>query len=202
MTNIAVFASGTGTNLDALLGAIDRGEVEGEVSLLVSDKPSSKAVEKAKTRGIEVLSFQPSDFNGKAAYEQVILGACREHDIEWIVLAGFMRLIGTTLLTPFEGRILNVHPSLLPAFPGKDAVGQAFDEGVEVTGVTVHLVDEGMDTGPILEQQEVRIEAEDTKETVQQRIQKVEHVLYPKVVGELVKGEGKYDKASITERFR
>lgn len=202
MTNIAVFASGTGTNFDALLEAIDRGEVDGDVSLLVSDRPASVVVEKAKARGIEVLSFRPADFSGKAAYEQVILGACREHGIEWIVLAGYMRLIGSTLLTPFEGRILNIHPSLLPAFPGKDAVGQAFEKKVKVTGVTVHLVDAGMDTGPILDQQAVRIEAGDTKETVEQKIQEVEHVLYPQVVGQLVKGERKHDKAGITERFR
>ncbi|SDJ52131.1 phosphoribosylglycinamide formyltransferase [Salimicrobium halophilum] len=202
MTNIAVFASGTGSNFDALAEAIDRNEVDAEISLLVSDKPSSKVVDKAKERGIEVLSFHPGDFNGKAGYEQVILGACQEHNIEWIVLAGYMRLVGTTLLTPFEGRIINIHPSLLPAFPGKNAVGQALEAGVKVTGVTVHLVDEGMDTGPIIDQQAIRIEEEDTEEDVQQRIQQVEHVLYPEVVGRLVKGEAtKHDKAGITERF-
>ncbi|WP_347861450.1 phosphoribosylglycinamide formyltransferase [Salimicrobium sp. PL1-032A] len=202
MTNIAVFASGTGSNFDALAEAIDRKEVEAVISLVVSDKPSSKVVEKAKARGIEVLSFQPKDFGGKAGYEQVILGACREHDIEWIVLAGYMRLVGTTLLTPFEGRIINIHPSLLPAFPGKNAVGQAFKAGVRVTGVTVHLVDEGMDTGPILDQRAIRIEQGDTEEDVQRRIQQVEHVLYPEVVGRLVKGEAEtHDKTGITERF-
>ncbi|AKG05200.1 phosphoribosylglycinamide formyltransferase [Salimicrobium jeotgali] len=202
MTKIAVFASGTGTNFDALLTSMEHKEKWGEVSLLVSDRPSAEVVHKAEARGIEVLSFHPADFQGKAGYEQVILGACREHGIEWIVLAGYMRLIGSTLLTPFEGRIVNVHPSLLPRFPGKHAVQQAFDQGVAVTGVTVHIVDEGMDTGPILEQEEVAIEAEDTIGDVERKIQKVEHVLYPKVVERLVKGEKSYDKAGAFERFK
>ncbi|UOR13973.1 phosphoribosylglycinamide formyltransferase [Halobacillus amylolyticus] len=192
MMNLAVFASGTGSNFDAVMNAIENGNLDARVSLLVSDRIDAGVIEKAQKRHVDTVVFHPKSFANKEAFEQALLADCKDRGAEWIILAGYMRLIGPTLLTAYENRILNIHPSLLPAFPGKDAIGQAFDKKVKVTGVTVHYVDNGMDTGPIIDQEAVRIEAQDRKEDVQRKIQAVEHVLYPRVIQSLmVKEESK-----------
>ncbi|WP_079525823.1 phosphoribosylglycinamide formyltransferase [Halobacillus hunanensis] len=185
MINLAIFASGTGSNFDAIMDAIESGELEARVSLLVSDRIDAGVIEKAQRRQIDTVVFNPKSFANKEAFEKALLHDCKDRGVEWIVLAGYMRLIGPTLLTAYEHRILNIHPSLLPAFPGKDAIGQAFDSQVKVTGVTVHYVDDGMDTGPIIDQEAVRIHEQDTKEDIKQKIQAVEHELYPRVIQSL-----------------
>ncbi|TMW71106.1 phosphoribosylglycinamide formyltransferase [Alteribacter natronophilus] len=179
---LAVFASGTGSNFDAIVAAVRDGRIDGEVVLLVSDKPGSKAVEKARDYGIDVFAFSPYDYPSKRDYELEIVRELRERGCRFIALAGYMRLLGKTILGAFEGRIVNIHPSLLPAFPGLDAIGQAMSAGVGETGVTVHFVDAGMDTGPVIAQVPVTIEAEDTRADVQRKIQQVEHALYPKTI--------------------
>ncbi|BCJ87150.1 phosphoribosylglycinamide formyltransferase [Effusibacillus dendaii] len=185
---IAVFASGSGSNLQVLLDRAGTGDLGmAEIVLVVSDKPDSKAVERAQRAGVETCAFIPRQFADKVAYETAILAALREKQVDFIVLAGYMRLVGPTLLEPFRGRIINLHPSLLPMFPGKDAIGQALAAGVAETGVTVHLVDEGMDTGPIIAQERVPILPEDTKESLTRRIQAVEHRLLPQVVANFTK---------------
>ncbi|MFD1021034.1 phosphoribosylglycinamide formyltransferase [Thalassobacillus hwangdonensis] len=189
MRRLAVFASGTGSNFDAIAAEIERGAVQAEISLVVCDRPGARVIEKAEAQGIETFVFSAKDYPDKAAYENELLTACREKGIEWLILAGYMRLIGPTLLEAYENRIVNIHPSLLPAFPGKDAIGQAFDKRVKVTGVTVHFVDAGMDTGPIIDQEAVRIDENDTRETLQKKIQAVEHRLYPAVIKELIAEE-------------
>ena len=189
MKKIAVFASGSGSNFQALYEAVERGLLQAELSLLVCDRPGAYVEERARMAGVRVLSLSPRDFLEKSLYETEILKQLVEMDIEFILLAGYMRLIGQTLLERYEGRILNIHPSLLPAFPGKDAIGQAYAAGVRVTGVTVHFVDAGMDTGEVIAQQKVPILPEDTRETLQARIQVAEHQLYPAVVEQLLNGE-------------
>lgn len=179
----AVFASGTGSNFQAIIA--DR-NLPCNIALLVCDKPDAAVIDKARNAEVETFVFSAKDYDNKAAYEREIVEMLHEREIEWIFLAGYMRLIGETLLRAFEGRILNIHPSLLPAFPGKDAIGQAFAAGVKETGVTVHVVDEGMDTGPIISQQSVPVLEHDTKESLQQRIQEVEHRLYPQVIKEFI----------------
>ncbi|MBM7553408.1 phosphoribosylglycinamide formyltransferase [Thalassobacillus pellis] len=186
MKRIAIFASGTGSNFDAIIQAVDEGKLDCEIELLVCDRSNAPVIEKAQAKNIDTFIFRAKNYSDKAAYEQEILNICREKEIEWIFLAGYMRLIGPTLLKPFESRIVNIHPSLLPAFPGKDAIGQAFDKQVKITGVTIHFVDNGMDTGPIIEQEAVRIEAADTKATLQKKIQAIEHRLYPSVIHSLL----------------
>ncbi|UTR08821.1 phosphoribosylglycinamide formyltransferase [Evansella sp. LMS18] len=178
--NIAVFASGNGSNFEAIVQA------GAEVKLLVCDKPGAYALERAESHGIQSFVFQPKDFSSKADYEQQIIEKLNECGIELIVLAGYMRLIGPVLLKAYEGRIINIHPSLLPAFPGLDAIGQAMDAGVKVSGVTVHFVDEGMDTGPIIAQEPVKIEDGDTLDDVTKKIQQVEHQLYPATVQRVI----------------
>ncbi|MCA1022105.1 phosphoribosylglycinamide formyltransferase [Halobacillus litoralis] len=189
MKQLAIFASGTGSNFDAIVKAIDEGSLDARVALLVCDRVGAAVIEKAQRHEIDTVVYTPKLFSDKAAYEAAILEDLRSRNVEWIVLAGYMRLIGPTLLAPYEGRILNIHPSLLPAFPGKDAVGQALDKQVKVTGVTVHFVDDGMDTGPIIAQEPVHIHRDDSKEDVQRRIQTVEHRLYPEVIQSLLPKE-------------
>ena len=133
--------------------------------------------------------FTPKSYPSRRDYELDVVRLLQAEGIEWIALAGYMRLITPVLLEAYSGRILNIHPSLLPSFPGLDAVKQALDYGVRVTGVTVHLVDEGMDTGPILAQRSVEISTGDTLETLAERIHKVEHELYPAVLRAVIAGE-------------
>ncbi|MCA0970612.1 phosphoribosylglycinamide formyltransferase [Halobacillus litoralis] len=182
---LAVFASGTGSNFDAIMKAVKNGTLEADVSLLVCDKIEASVVKKAQQHLIDTVVFNPKCYESKAAYEEVLLKDLQSRGIDYVILAGFMRLIGPTLLEAYEHRIVNIHPSLLPAFPGKDAIGQALEKNVKVTGVTVHFVDNGMDTGPIIDQEAVRVEEGDTREAVQKKIQQVEHKLYPRVIQSL-----------------
>ncbi|MBY0097918.1 phosphoribosylglycinamide formyltransferase [Mesobacillus maritimus] len=195
MKKIVVFASGNGSNFQALLDAVHNGNLQAEVSLLVCDRPGAFVIDRAKNAAVPFFVFQPKEFLDKEEYESQILALLKEKKIEWIILAGYMRLIGQTLLQAYEGRIVNIHPSLLPAFPGKDAVGQALEAGVEQTGVTVHYVDAGMDTGEIIAQEVVEMIPDETSDSLQAKIQKVEHQLYPRVVKMLL--DGKKEATSI-----
>lgn len=189
-TKIAVFASGSGSNFEALDQACREGELDAEITLVLTDKPASFVVERARQTEIRVVALEPRAFPTKQAYEETILGILREEGVEWIVLAGYMRLIGPTLLAAYPSHIVNIHPSLLPSFPGKDAIGQAIAHGVKVTGVTVHLVDEGMDTGPILAQAAVPV-VEGNEEKTVQSIHSVEHVIYKETLQKLFANEAK-----------
>lgn len=189
MKNIAVFASGSGSNFQAIAVAAQSGVLNAEISLLVCDKPGAFAVDRAEMLGIPALVISPKSYPSKEIFEEEILQKLISLDVDMIVLAGYMRLIGPTLLEAYEGKIVNIHPSLLPAFPGKDAVGQALAAGVETTGVTIHFVDEGMDTGPIIASAAVRIAPGETRESLQKKIQRIEHSLYPEVLEGLLNGE-------------
>ncbi|MGM7703520.1 phosphoribosylglycinamide formyltransferase [Pseudalkalibacillus sp. Hm43] len=186
MKNIAVFASGSGSNFQAIIDAVETGELEAEITLLVCDKPGVKAIERAEKHGIPSFVFSPKTYVDKEAFETEILEKLNDAEVDFIALAGYMRLIGPTLLNEFEGKMVNIHPSLLPEFPGKDAIGQALEAGVNETGVTVHYVDNGMDTGPIIEQVAVPVYEDDTQNHVRKRIHEVEHELYPKVLQKLL----------------
>ncbi|OMP68010.1 phosphoribosylglycinamide formyltransferase [Domibacillus epiphyticus] len=188
MTKIALFASGSGSNVQAIAEAIEAGKVPAEIVLLVCDKPDAFVVERAEKLGIPVFAFKPASFESKEAFEAEIASRLHTAGAEYIFLAGYMRLIGPTLLAAYRNRIINIHPSLLPAFQGKDAIGQAFEAGVKITGVTVHFVDEGMDTGPIIDQECLRIEHGMTRHGLQKAIQKIEHSLYPNVITNLLNG--------------
>ena len=185
MTNIAVFASGNGSNLGALIRAVQSGELHAQIKLVVSDNPEAYCLERARKARLSCFTFYPRKYPDKATYEGLILRQLRELNVEYIVLAGYMRLIGPTLLDAFPERIINIHPSLLPAFPGKDAIGQALAAGVPRTGVTIHYVDEGMDTGPIIAQRPVAIDPGETRESLAEKIHAVEHELYPRVLQEI-----------------
>jgi len=167
------------------------------VSLLVCDKPQAYVIERAQKWETPTFVVSVKDFESKDAYEQAILTELQNREIDFIVLAGYMRLLGPTLLQAYMGRILNIHPSLLPAFPGKDAIGQALEYGVKVTGITIHYVDEGMDTGPIILQDTVTIEQNETKESLAHKIQQLEHTHYPSTILKCVNGEIELEERKV-----
>lgn len=179
----AVFVSGRGSNLKALLEAKAAGRLERvKFAAVFSDVENPPAFEIAKSHGVPVLHASPSGFAKKRDYEEAILRMLQKAGVEWIALAGYMRIVGPTLLAAFPNRIINIHPSLLPSFPGLHAQRQAVEHGVKVSGCTVHFVDGGTDTGPIILQRPVPCYAEDTEETLATRILVEEHKAYPETL--------------------
>lgn len=198
MTRIAVFASGQGSNLQALIDAIEAGQLEADIALVVCDRPGAYCLTRATNGNIPTLVFNPRSYGNKADYESMIQNKLQELGVEYLVLAGYMRLIGPTLLDSYPQRIINIHPSLLPLFPGKDGIGQALASGVKVTGVTIHYVDEGMDTGPIIAQRVVIVSENETRESLEKKIHAVEHRLYPQVLQEvLIKRRSKMSRRAL-----
>lgn len=191
---IAVFASGSGSNFQAIVNAVKAGRLDARIELLVCDRPQAKVVERAQTAGVPVYTFRPKEYPSREAYEQEILVRLREKDIDLVVLAGYMRILTPVLVDAYWGRMINIHPSLLPSFPGLHAVRQALEHGVKVTGVTVHLVDGGLDSGPILAQRALDIRPEDTEETLSERIHPIEHELYPQVIQDIAAGNIDLDR--------
>ena len=187
--NIAIFASGSGSNFENIVQATKNGTLNAHVPILVCDNPQALAIQRAKNHNIPTFVCSPKDYPNKDAYEQAILDKLAQYDLELIALAGYMRLISPTFLDKFPKPIINIHPSYLPAFVGKDAIQQALDSGVATTGVSVHYVDAGMDTGPIIAQQKVDIDPTDTLQTLSQKIHSVEHVLYIDVLRTLLTEE-------------
>lgn len=186
---LALFASGAGSNVGAILQARRAGTLRGvEVPLVVCDRPRAGVVQVARAWDVPCRVRAPRAYRDRADYEASILEDLRAAEVDHLALAGYMRIVGPTLLTPFAGRIVNVHPSLLPAFPGKHAVREALAYGVKVTGASVHFVDEGVDTGPIIAQRTTPVHDDDTLETLRARIQAAEHELYPRVLQWLADG--------------
>ncbi|MFK8795730.1 phosphoribosylglycinamide formyltransferase [Planococcus plakortidis] len=183
-TKMAVFASGNGSNFQALYEATQDGRLDADIVLVVTDKPSAFVLERAEQAGVPAFSFTPREYASKQAYESMLVEELDKAGVEWLVLAGFMRLLGPALLEAYENRIVNIHPSVLPAFPGKDAIGQTLDAGAEEAGVTVHFVDEGMDTGAIIAQRSFAVDGAD-RETVERKIHEIEHQLYPESLQQL-----------------
>ncbi|MFT8872132.1 MAG: phosphoribosylglycinamide formyltransferase [Sporolactobacillus sp.] len=183
---LAVFASGNGTNFQAICDAAACGNVPADIVLLVCDQPGAGVIARAEKAGVETLVVNRKSFPSKQAFEASIVEACRSSRTEWIILAGYMRLLGKTMLEAYPHKIVNIHPALLPSFTGLDAIGQAFRKGVKITGITVHYVDEGMDSGPIIAQKAVPVEPGDTLETLEARIHACEHVLYPQTIAQLL----------------
>lgn len=183
---LAVFASGSGSNFQAIAEAIQKGQLEAEIGLLFCDKKTAHVLQRAAALQIPAVTFSPKDFPSKVQYEQEILRLLEENEIELVVLAGYMRIIGATLLARFANRMINIHPSLLPAFPGIHGIQDAFEAGVAETGVTIHYVDAGVDTGPIIAQEKINITTEDTLATLTEKIHTIEHRLYPTVLQKLI----------------
>ncbi|HHV15661.1 MAG TPA: phosphoribosylglycinamide formyltransferase [Gelria sp.] len=175
---LAVFASGRGSNFDALYQAIERGDLNANIKVLVSDKENAPALDKARKRNIKAIYLNPRSYINRDEYENDLLKLLKEQQVTVVVLAGYMRLVGPVLLEHFRHRIVNIHPALLPSFPGLQAQQQAVDYGVKYSGCTVHIVDAGMDTGPILMQAVVPVLPDDSGDTLAQRILVEEHKIY------------------------
>lgn len=188
---LAVLGSGKGSNFVALADAIAAGALVAEIAIVVSDVESAGILEHARQRGIRAEFLPPGKYRSKLdeETERNLIHLLREADTEWVVLAGFMRILKGDFLRQFEQRVVNIHPSLLPAFPGLEAWKQALDYGVKQTGCTVHLVDQGIDTGPIIAQEAVPVLSNDTPDTLHARIQAVERRLYPTALQNLLAGK-------------
>ena len=188
---IGVLGSGNGSNCEVILDACARAEIPGRVVLVLSDVADAFILERARKRGVPTKFIGPSQFKTKLepALEQDAARALREADVQLVALAGYMRVLKAPLLRAFAGKIMNVHPSLLPAFPGLRAWEQALKYGAKITGCTVHFVDEAVDTGPIVLQETVPVLPNDTAESLHQRIQLAEHRLYPRAIRLFAEGK-------------
>jgi len=181
---LGILGSGSGSNMQAILDAIDCGTLDARIALVLSDRSDATILERARRRGIEIGVIDCRGFRTRFPDEaqQETAARLRAAGVDLVCLAGFLRLVKQPLLEAFPQRIINIHPSLLPAFPGLDAWGQALRAGVSTTGCTVHFVDDGMDTGPVILSEEVPVLAGDTPELLHARIQAVEHRLYPEAI--------------------
>jgi phosphoribosylglycinamide formyltransferase-1 len=191
LTPVAVLLSGRGSNFVALAGAMERGEVPARIVLVLSDEPAARGLERAREMGLPTASIPHRDHPGRAAHEAAVVRAIEGAGAEWVCLAGYMRLLSAGFVARFRERLLNIHPSLLPAFPGLDVQARAIEHGVRVSGCTVHLVDEGLDSGPIVVQRCVAVLDGDTPERLAARILEQEHLAYAEALGRL-----------LTERWR
>lgn len=188
---IGVVGSGKGSNFVAIADACARGDIPAEIAIVLSDVAEAGILSHARSRGLPASHIPPGTFRTKLdeQAEQAFVKALQKAEVNLVVLAGFMRVLKGDFLRAFEGRIINIHPSLLPSFPGLSAWKQALDYGVKVTGCTVHFVDAGVDSGPIIGQKTVPVLDGDTPETLHQRIHQAEHALYPECVAMLARGE-------------
>jgi phosphoribosylglycinamide formyltransferase-1 len=182
MLKVGVLCSGRGSNLQAIIDASKEGKIKAKVVVVISDNEKALALERARRDNIPAIYINPSAFSSKEEYEAAIIKELRSKGVELVALAGFMRVLSPYFVKAYQNRIMNIHPSLLPAFPGLEAQKQAFDYGVKVAGATVHFVDFGIDTGPIIIQAAVPVKEDDTPESLAERILKEEHRIYPKAI--------------------
>jgi phosphoribosylglycinamide formyltransferase-1 len=198
ITNIAVLVSGRGSNMQAIIDNIENGTIpNASIAVVLSDVGGTYALERAQNQGIDTFFVNPEQYEDKASYEREILGILEKYNIDLILLAGYMRVVGPTLLNPYRNKMLNIHPALLPSFPGLHAQKQAFDHGVRVSGCTVHFVDDGVDTGPIIIQKCVPVLEDDTEETLASRILEQEHQIFPEAVRLFVQGQLRIERRKV-----
>ncbi len=182
MLTVAVLASGRGSNFQAIVEASKTGDLEVDVEVLISDQEEAQVLERAEKAGIANYYVNPDRCETKQEFEQAMLDILDQHEVELVAMAGFMRLLSPYFISQYRQQVMNIHPSLLPAFKGLHAQRQALEYGVKVSGCTVHFADEGMDTGPIILQRTVPVKAEDTEEELAARIREEEHEVYPEAI--------------------
>lgn len=182
MTTLGILVSGSGTNLQAIVDAVASGKLQANIGLVLSNVATAKALGRAKAAGIDTAVVDHKAYPSREAFDAAVVEVLRAKGVDCVVLAGFMRLVTPVLLDAFRNRVVNIHPALLPAFPGVHSQKQALDYGVRVTGCTVHFVDAGMDTGPVIAQATVPVLDDDTEETLRDRILEKEHALLPEVL--------------------
>lgn len=191
MTKLGVMCSGRGTDLQSIIDAIQHGELDAEISIVLTDKPNVMALERAEKAGIKNICVDRKKFASRADFETELLKNLEGVDL--VVLAGFMRILSPDFVRRYEGRLMNIHPSLLPAFPGAHAHRDVLAYGVKISGCTVHFVDEGTDSGPIILQAAVEVKDDDTEETLSARVLEQEHIIYPKAIKLFVEGKLKIE---------
>lgn len=193
MLKLGVLISGRGSNLQAVIEAGEKGEILAKVVLVVSNDPEAYGLERAKKHQIPAVVIDNRSFKDKHTYELEIVKALKEAQVDLVCLAGYMRIVGPVLLEHYQGKMINIHPALLPAFPGLNGQRQALEHGAKVSGATVHFVDGGCDTGPIILQTAVPVEENDTEETLSARILEQEHKLYPRAIKLFAEGRLKVE---------
>lgn len=190
---LGVLISGSGTNLQAIIDATEQGTLDARVVLVISSHESARGLDRAAKHGIEGIFVDRAGFDSPRAYNQHLRNLLQEREVDLVVMAGYMRLLGKEVLDAFPMKVVNLHPALLPSFPGPHGIGDAFEYGVKVTGVTVHFADEVFDRGPIIAQEAVPIAEDDTMETLEARIHEVEHRLYPAAIQLIAQGRVKVE---------
>lgn len=190
---LGVLISGRGSNLQAILDAIAEGRLDARVGVVVSNQADAQGLERAEKAGVPTAVVSHKDYDSREAFDEAVLAQLKNHDVDIVCLAGFMRILSSVLVRAFPSRILNIHPSLLPAFLGLHAQRQAVEHGAKVSGCTVHLVDEELDHGPILLQVSVPVEERDSEESLSARILEQEHKLYPVAIQLIVDGKVRVD---------
>ena len=182
MINIGVLASGRGTNLQAIIEAVEEGKIKGRISIVISDNRDAYALKRAKQHNIKTQYVDFKSFKNREDYDKKIVGCLKEKKIDLVVLAGYMRILSPYFIRTYKNKIMNIHPALLPSFPGLHAQRQTLEYGVKVSGCTVHFVDEGVDSGPIILQKAVEVSDDDTEESLADKILKEEHQIYPRAI--------------------
>lgn len=180
--NLGVLVSGRGTNLQAIIEAIQEGKIEGRISIVLSDNREAYALKRAEQNNLETRYVDFKSFKNREDYNKKIVEYLKEKNVDLVVLAGYMRILTPYFIKVYKNRIMNIHPALLPSFPGLNAQRQALEYGVKISGCTVHFVDEGVDSGPIILQRAVEVKDEDTEESLAERILKEEHQIYPQAI--------------------
>lgn len=192
MKKLAIFVSGSGTNMQNIINDCHNGRIPAQATLVISDNPQAKAIDRARNYGVAVIVIDRKQFADKAAFEAEIIRAVDAAKVDYLVLAGFMRILSCEFVHKYKGKIINIHPSLLPAFPGAHGIRDAFEAKVSETGVTVHYVDEGVDTGQIILQEKVSVTPGETLESLEEKVHAVEYRLYPEALRRVLKREVKF----------
>lgn len=182
MINIGVLVSGRGTNLQAIIEAIEEGKIEGKIKIVISDNLDAYALKRAEQHNIETQYINHKEFKNREDYDKKIVETLENKEVELVVLAGYIRILSSYFIKAYKNKIINIHPALLPSFPGLRAQKQAVEYGVKISGCTVHFVDEGMDSGPIILQSAVEVSEDDTEESLAERILKEEHQIYSQAI--------------------
>jgi phosphoribosylglycinamide formyltransferase 1 len=188
---LGVLLSGSGTNLQAIIDACESGALDAQVAVVISNREQALGLQRARDHGIEAVHLDRGDFASPSEYNSAVRDELRDRSVEWVVMAGYMRLLGIEVLEAFDNHVLNLHPALLPSFPGADGIGDALDYGVKVTGVTVHFANSSFDDGPIIAQEAVVVAEDDTVETLAARIHEAEHRIYPAALQLIAEGRVK-----------
>jgi len=200
MKRMAIFISGRGSNMENIVRRVKQGRIRAEAGLVFSDNPKAPGLKRAKALGVDTACLERAAFESKELFEKAILEILKVREIDFIVLAGYMKIVGTGIVRAYSGKILNIHPALLPSFKGAHAIRDAFDYGARVTGVTVHFVDEQVDHGPIILQEAVAIGSRDRLAEIEKKIHNVEYRLYPRAIRFFVSGKLKMEGRKVLIR--